>query len=82
MSASQIHNIDLTQVRFCLQTHPHADHLDLSHLLSRSPEYGVLNAPLLNFYASSEIFNPLQTHSDKTLRILICYPPMGKTNLI
>ena len=30
------------------------DHLDLSHLLSRSPAYGVLNAPVLEFCASRE----------------------------
>lgn len=53
MAASQIHNIHLTNVRFCLQTHPHADHMDLSHLLSRSPGFGVVGAPRLHFYASS-----------------------------
>ena len=54
MAASQIHGRPLDQVRYCLQTHPHADHLDLSHLLSRSPAYGVVNAPVLEFYASPE----------------------------
>jgi phosphoribosyl 1,2-cyclic phosphate phosphodiesterase len=54
MAASQIHSCSLTNVRYCLQTHPHADHLDLSHLLSRSPGYGVIGAPVLNFFASSE----------------------------
>lgn len=53
MAASQMHGIDLTGVRYCLQTHPHADHLDLSHLLSRSPAYGVAGAPRLHFYASA-----------------------------
>lgn len=53
MTASQMHNISLTNVRYCLQTHPHADHLDLSHLLSRSPGFGVVGAPRLQFYASS-----------------------------
>ena len=53
MTAAQVHNISLVNVRFCLQTHPHADHMDLSHLLSRSPGYGVIGAPRLNFYASS-----------------------------
>jgi phosphoribosyl 1,2-cyclic phosphate phosphodiesterase len=53
MSASQSHNVDLTNVRYCLQTHPHADHLDLSHLLSRSPGFGVVGAPRLHVYASS-----------------------------
>lgn len=52
MTASQVHGIDLTGVHYCLQTHPHADHLDLSHLLSRSPGFGVVGAPRLHFYAS------------------------------
>jgi len=52
MAASHVHNISLTNVRYCLQTHPHADHLDLSHLLSRSPGFGVIGAPQLHFYAS------------------------------
>ena len=53
MAASQMHSCSLENVCYCLQTHPHADHLDPSHLLSRSPAYGVVDAPLLNFYASS-----------------------------
>lgn len=53
MPASQQHRIDLTQVSFCIQTHPHADHLDVSHFLSRSPGFGVVGAPRLHFYASS-----------------------------
>jgi phosphoribosyl 1,2-cyclic phosphate phosphodiesterase len=54
MAASQMHGRSLHQVRYCLQTHPHADHLDLSHLLSRSPEYGVADGPVLEFCASRE----------------------------
>jgi phosphoribosyl 1,2-cyclic phosphate phosphodiesterase len=53
MAASQMHKVPLMNVRYCLQTHPHADHLDLSHLLSRSPGFGVVGAPRLHFYASS-----------------------------
>lgn len=53
MTSSQMHDVDLTHVRWCLQTHPHADHLDLSHLLSRSPGFGVVGAPRLHIYASS-----------------------------
>ena len=52
MAAAHMHGCSLINVRYCLQTHPHADHLDLSHLLSRSPEFGVVGAPVLNFYAS------------------------------
>jgi len=54
MAASQMHRCSLTNVRFCLQTHPHADHFDPSHFLSRSPGFGVVGAPELNFYASAE----------------------------
>ncbi len=52
MTSSIMHGYSLSQVKYCLQTHAHADHLDASHLLSRSPGYGVLNAPPLHFYAS------------------------------
>jgi phosphoribosyl 1,2-cyclic phosphate phosphodiesterase len=52
MTAAHLHARPLTRVRYCLQTHGHADHLDPSHLLSRSPEYGVVGAPRLHFYAS------------------------------
>lgn len=54
MAAAQIHGCPLDEVHYCLQTHAHADHLDLSHLLSRSPGFGVLGAPVLDFYASRE----------------------------
>lgn len=52
MSAAQLHSRPLTGVRYCLQTHAHADHMDPTHLLSRSPGFGVVGAPLLHFYAS------------------------------
>jgi phosphoribosyl 1,2-cyclic phosphate phosphodiesterase len=53
MAAAQMHQLDLTKVGYCLQTHPHADHMDLSHLLSRSPGFGVVGAPCLHFCASA-----------------------------
>jgi phosphoribosyl 1,2-cyclic phosphate phosphodiesterase len=52
MTASNLHGRPLTRVRYCLQTHAHADHMDPSHFLSRSPGYGVVGAPRLHFYAS------------------------------
>ena len=52
MPASSMHGHPLSRVRYCLQTHAHADHLDPSHFLSRSPELGVVGAPRLHFYAS------------------------------
>jgi phosphoribosyl 1,2-cyclic phosphate phosphodiesterase len=53
MTAAFMHECPLTHVRYCLQTHAHADHLDPSHLLSRSPGYGVVGAPRLHFYGSA-----------------------------
>lgn len=53
-TASQWHGVSLANVKYCLQTHPHADHMDLSHLLSRSPGFGTVGAPCLHFYASQE----------------------------
>jgi phosphoribosyl 1,2-cyclic phosphate phosphodiesterase len=52
MAASLMHGTSLAGVRYCLQTHEHADHLDPSHFLSRSPHCGVIGAPRLAFYAT------------------------------
>lgn len=53
MASSFIHNCSLSEVRYCLQTHPHSDHLDVSHLFTRHPEYAGVDIPHLHFYASS-----------------------------
>lgn len=52
LTSSFYHRRPLTNVRYCLQTHGHSDHLDHSMLLSRSPGYDVVGAPRLHFYAS------------------------------
>jgi phosphoribosyl 1,2-cyclic phosphodiesterase len=52
-TACQALGRSLARVRYCLQTHAHADHLDTSHLLSRSPEWGVEGAPRLHFHGSA-----------------------------
>ncbi|MGH2531781.1 MAG: MBL fold metallo-hydrolase [Thermomicrobiales bacterium] len=52
MAASLQHGVPLTDVRACLLTHEHDDHLDASHLHSRSPHCGVIDAPCLEFYAT------------------------------
>lgn len=74
MTASQIHKCSLLNVRYCLQTHPHADHLDINHLNSRSPGFGTIGAPVLNFYASAET---LQRTADTFERDLADYPLMS-----
>lgn len=53
MSAAIQHDVSLAQIRYCLQTHEHHDHLDPSHLVSRSPFCGVHDTPRLHYYASS-----------------------------
>jgi phosphoribosyl 1,2-cyclic phosphate phosphodiesterase len=59
MTAAAMHAHPLTGVRYCLQTHAHVDHLDASHIMSRSPGYGVVGAPCLHFYASRETLKVL-----------------------
>lgn len=53
MAASLMHGISLASVRFCLLTHEHADHLDASHLSSRSPLCNVVGAPCLELIATA-----------------------------
>ena len=53
LTAAALHRISFTNIRYCLQTHAHDDHLDTSHFLSRSPGFGVVGAPRLHFYASA-----------------------------
>lgn len=52
MAAAQMHGVSLAGVRYCVQTHEHADHLDPSHFVSRSPSSGVSGNPPLDFYAT------------------------------
>jgi phosphoribosyl 1,2-cyclic phosphodiesterase len=81
MAASQMHGCSLKNVRYCLQTHPHADHLDLSHLLSRSPGYGVVGAPVLNFYASAETLQRAAETFERDLEGYSLLSPDAEKNL-
>jgi phosphoribosyl 1,2-cyclic phosphate phosphodiesterase len=53
VAGATMHGRPLAGVRHCLQTHAHADHLDASLLLARSPEWGVVGAPRLHLFASA-----------------------------
>jgi len=53
MAASLVQGISLAAISFCLLTHEHADHLDASHLSSRSPGCGVVDAPRLELVATA-----------------------------
>jgi phosphoribosyl 1,2-cyclic phosphate phosphodiesterase len=52
MAASLRLGVPLTDVRYCLLTHEHADHLDGSNLRSRSPSAKV-DAPCMELYATA-----------------------------
>ena len=52
LTAANMYGHPLFGVRYCLQTHAHEDHLDTHHFFSRSPDFGVVGAPCLHFYAS------------------------------
>jgi phosphoribosyl 1,2-cyclic phosphate phosphodiesterase len=52
MAASLAHGVPLTDVRYCLLTHEHEDHLDATHLHSRSP-LNASQAPLMQLYATA-----------------------------
>jgi phosphoribosyl 1,2-cyclic phosphate phosphodiesterase len=52
MAAALMDGISLAKVRYCVQTHEHADHLDESHFLSRAPACDV-HGPRLQYYATS-----------------------------
>jgi phosphoribosyl 1,2-cyclic phosphate phosphodiesterase len=71
MAASLAHGIPLTDVRHCLLTHEHNDHLEVSHLLSRSP-LSTVEAPLMTLYATAGAIDrasaALATHEPAGLR--------------
>jgi len=50
--SAQMHGLPLTEVRYCLLTHPHPDHLDLTHLMGRSLSIGLSELPPLQLYAT------------------------------
>jgi phosphoribosyl 1,2-cyclic phosphate phosphodiesterase len=53
MTASFAHHCNISNIRYCLLTHSHSDHFDISHLFSRHAEYASINVPHLHLYASS-----------------------------
>ena len=52
MSASYMHDIDTTKIRYWLQTHSHSDHFSPDHLITRSAEYATVDIQSLYLYAS------------------------------
>ncbi|MBX3013092.1 MAG: hypothetical protein KF832_16360, partial [Caldilineaceae bacterium] len=71
MAAAQQHGRSLAKLHYCLQTHEHEDHLEPSHLVSRSAYCGVHGTPRLHYYAS---LGALQKAAAQLTRDL---PPAG-----
>ena len=63
-TASFEHDICLTGIGICLQTHTHADHLDAEFILSRHADYGTEVSGELQLVASSETLQAI----DKLVR--------------
>ena len=57
MSASFMHNVDISKIKYCLITHPHADHFDAAHLSTRIPDYATKNTFPMEIYASKLSFD-------------------------
>ncbi|MBV7339088.1 hypothetical protein KFU94_64900 [Chloroflexi bacterium TSY] len=71
MAAAQQHELSLATIQYCLQTHPHEDHLDPSHFGSRSAACGVFDVPRLYWYASQCAIEKAGRHFGQNL------PPDG-----
>jgi len=52
MSASFMHGVDTSKVRYWLQTHSHSDHFSAAHLITRMVEYAAAGVKPLSLYAS------------------------------
>lgn len=59
VTSSAMYNIDLTQVKYILQTHGHSDHFDPGHLITRLKEYGTENIEHINLLASIDTIKSL-----------------------
>ncbi|EQB87866.1 hypothetical protein M918_06935 [Clostridium sp. BL8] len=51
-TSSSMYNIDLTKVKYILQTHGHSDHFDAGHLITRLQEYAPENVENISLLAS------------------------------
>lgn len=60
-TASFQHRISLASIGICLQTHPHADHLDIGFILSRHAEYGTTLSGELLLGGSDETLHAIDT---------------------
>ncbi|CAK7027130.1 hypothetical protein KQI38_21645 [Tissierella carlieri] len=53
-TSAAMYNIDLTKIKYILQTHGHSDHFDAGHLITRLKEYATENVGHISLFASKE----------------------------
>jgi phosphoribosyl 1,2-cyclic phosphate phosphodiesterase len=53
-TSAAMYNIDLTKIKYILQTHGHADHFDAGHLVTRLKEYASEDVGNISLFASKE----------------------------
>lgn len=53
--------VDLTKVRYLLQTHAHSDHFDAGHFITRHPDYGGQDIPPITLAASQLTLRAMDT---------------------
>jgi len=59
VTSSNMYNIDLTNIRYILQTHGHSDHFDAGHLATRLKEYAAQDVNPVCIAASEETIKSL-----------------------
>ncbi len=58
-TSAAMYNINLTKIKYILQTHGHSDHFDAGHLITRLSEYATENVEHISLFASRETINTL-----------------------
>lgn len=51
-SQAELYEVDLSKVKYLVQTHSHSDHFDAGHFITRSSEYGTRNLEHLTIVCS------------------------------
>jgi len=59
VTSAAMYHIDLTKVKYILQTHGHSDHFDAGHLITRLKEYAAENVEHIRLVASIETVKSL-----------------------
>lgn len=59
VNACYQYGIDLSNIKYILQTHAHSDHFDAGHFITRHPEYATKDVNSISLLASNNTFNAM-----------------------